>query len=306
MNRRRFLANAVALGAAPVLTSDLALAADKPVQAPKLTPPLVGSQLYGWGQYYDREGRDLDRNLDVVLSALRDAGYDYAEGTLDVAKPDNTAAFAEKLKKKGLKTVSLYSGGAFHVLGKANETAEKIAVAAKTAAKSGFAIINVNPDPIGRDKTDAELVIQAEALTELGEELRKLGMKLGIHHHTPELRNGAKEFHSNFARCPQDTVGFCYDVHWVYRGGIPPSECLPRYGNRVVSWHLRQSRDQIWWEDLDSGDIDYVAVARVARDQKIPAFYTVELALESGTRITRSVVENHARSRAFVKQVMSA
>lgn len=306
MNRRRFLANAAALGAAPVLTSDFALAADKPVVAPKLTPPLVGSQLYGWGQYYGRDGKDLDRNLGEVLSALRDAGYDYAEGTLDVAKPDNTAAFAEQLKKKGLKPVSLYSGGALHVVGKANETAEKIAVAAKTAAKAGFAIINVNPDPIGRDKTDAELVTQAEALVELGEELRKLGMKLGIHHHTPELRNGAKEFHSNFSRCPQDTVGFCYDVHWVYRGGIPPSECLPRYGNRVVSWHLRQSRDQIWWEDLDSGDIDYVVVARFARDQKIPAFYTVELALESGTRITRSVVENHARSRAFVKQVMSA
>lgn len=306
MNRRHFLATAAALGAAPVLNSDLALAAEKPVVAPKLTPPLVGSQLYGWGQYYEREGKDLDRNLDEVMSALRDAGYDYAEGTLDVAKPDNTAAFAEKLKKKGLKPVSLYSGGALHVVGKANETAEKIAVAAKTAAKSGFAILNVNPDPIGRDKTDAELVTQAEALTELGEELRKLGMRLGIHHHTPELRNGAKEFHSNFARCPQDTVGFCYDVHWVYRGGIPPSECLPRYGNRVVSWHLRQSRDQIWWEDLDAGDIDYVAVARVAKDLKIPAFYTVELALESGTRITRSVVENHARSRAFVKQVMSA
>jgi len=302
MNRRQFLA-----AAGPGLLSVLpgsAAALRIHTATPRLKPPLVGSQLYGWGQYYQREGRDLWAHLDEVLSALRDAGYDYAEGSLDVGDPANNARFAERLKKKGLRPVSLYSGGAFHVLGKASETAERIAVASREAAKAGFAILNVNPDPIGRDKTDAELIIQAEALVELGEELRKLGMKLGIHHHTPELANGAREFHSNFNRCPRELVGFCYDVHWVYRGGIPPSECLPRYGDRVVSWHLRQSRDQIWWEDLDTGDLNYAAVAAVVRSKRLPAFYTVELAIEPGTRITRSAVANHAHSRDFVKRVM--
>lgn len=304
MNRRRFLATAASTGAIALLPDRLAAAAAKPVTAPRLKPPLVGSQLYGWGQYYERDGKRLSEHQDEVLSALRDAGYDYAEGTLDVVTTDNNAKFAERLKKKGLKPVSLYAGGAMHVLGKASETAEKIAVAAAAAAKSGFAIINVNPDPIGRDKTEDELVIQAEALVELGEELKKSGIRLGIHHHTPELRNRAREFHSNFARCPAGLVDFCYDVHWVYRGGITPAQCLPWYGDRIVSWHLRQSRDQIWWEDLASGDIDYPAIARYARDHRLPAFYTVELAIEPGTRITRSVVENHARSRAFVRQVM--
>lgn len=298
MDRRQFLTAAVGSGFLDILPNSASAA------APRLTPPLVGSQLYGWGQYYDRDGQKLAEHLDEVLSALRDAGYHYAEGSLDVAVPENNARFAERLKKKGLKPVSLYTGGAVHVLGKASETAERISVAARAAAKAGFGIINFNPDPIGRDKTEAELEIQAEALTELGVELKKAGVKLGIHHHTPELRNRAREFHSNFARCPRDLVGFCYDVHWLYRGGMAPAECLPRYGDRVVSWHLRQSRDQIWWEDLAPGDIDYAAVARWAREQRLPAFYTVELALEPGTRITRSVVENHAKSRAFVKQVM--
>ena len=72
---------------------------------PRLVPPLVGSQLYGWGQYQDRAGKKLPEHLDEVLSALRDAGYDYAEGNLDVAKPADNAKFAEQLKKKGLKPV---------------------------------------------------------------------------------------------------------------------------------------------------------------------------------------------------------
>lgn len=297
MNRRQFLA---AVGA----SAGLAPVGRSAVESPKLVPPLVGSQLYGWSQYYEREGKVLSAHLDDVLSALRDSGYDYAEGTLDTTNPDQNARFAERLAAKGLKPVSLYSGGALHVLGKASETAEQITRASAAAAKAGFGIINVNPDPLGRPKTEAELAIQADALTELGIELARLGLKLGIHHHTPELANNGREFHSNFQKCSPEQVGFCYDVHWVYRGGISPAECLPQYGSRIVSWHLRQSRDQTWWEDLDSGDLDYPMVARFAQEQRLPAFYTVELALESGTKITRSVVENHARSREYVKRVM--
>ncbi len=306
MNRRDFIAVASGVAAAGAAATLPLIGADTKVSppVPKPAPPLVGSQLYGWGQYYQREGKDLYANLDDVFKALRDAEFDYAEGNLDLNTPANNARFAERLRKNNLKAVSLYTGGAMHVLGKASETAERIARAAKEAGKAGFGIINVNPDPIGRPKTDAELAIQAEALNELGKELKALDLKLGIHHHTPELANGAREFHSNFERCPRELVGFCYDVHWIYRGGITPEQCLPMYGDRVVSWHLRQSRNQIWWEDLDTGDLDYAAVARHARTYQLPAFYTVELALENGTQVTRTAAQNHALSRQFVKRVM--
>ncbi len=299
MQRREFLVAGAVFGGAWALGA----AEVKKPAGPKLKAPMVGSQLYGWGQYYDRNGRDFTKNLDEVLLALKDAGYDYAEGSLDVTTTDNNAKFANRLKKQGLKPVSLYTGGATHVLGRASETCERIARAAKESAKAGFGIINFNPDPIGRAKTDRELEIQAAALSELGEELKDLGVKLGLHHHTPEMANAGYEFHSNFRRCPADTVGFCYDVHWVYRGGIQPAECLKTYGDRIVSWHLRQSRDQIWWEDLDTGDIDYAAIAAEVKSRKLPQFFTVELAIEGGSKITRTVVENHARSRKFVERV---
>jgi inosose dehydratase len=316
MNRREFLVGGSVAGVAwaasaatsktnaPAAKTNAPAAAPAKYSPPKLKAPLVGSQLYGWGQYSQREGRDFNAHLDDTLSALKDAGYDYAEGNLDVRIPENNAKFAERLRKRGLQPVSLYTGGATHIVGKATETVERIGAAAYEAAKAGFGIVNFNPDPIGRPKTDRELEIQAEALRELGEQLSGWGIKLGIHHHTPELSDGAKEFHSNFAKCPAPHVGFCYDVHWVYRGGIAPAECLAQYGSRIVSWHLRQSRDQIWWEDLDTGDLDYTAIAKAVKAQRLPQFYTVELALEAGTKVTRSSVENHARSRQFVKRVL--
>ncbi len=268
--------------------------------------PVVGSQLYGWGQYYSRDGKRLEDHLDEVFASLRDAGFDYAEGNLDVADPDGNGRFAERLRARGLRPVSLYTGGAFHEAARADETVGRITAAARVAAGAGFGVIVCNPDPIGRAKTDAELLVQARALSDLGDALSALGLRLGLHHHTPELADGAREFHSNFDRTRAGRVDFCIDTHWMYRGGVPPMDALGRYGDRVVSWHLRQSREKVWWEDLDAGDIDYTAIARLARERSMAPRYTVELALEAGTRITRTVVENHARSREFVRRVFGA
>jgi inosose dehydratase len=269
------------------------------------TKPLVGSQLYGWGQYYQREGKKLDEHLDEVLSALRDAGYDYAEHNLSGSAEGNVK-FGERLKSKGLRPACLYTGAALHETDKAEQNVERLAAAARGAKEAGFAVINCNPNPIGRDKTDEELATQAKWLGVFGQKLRELGLHLGVHNHTPEMKNGAKEFHANFRQTDAAQVGFCYDVHWVFRGGVLPPETLAAYGSRIVSWHLRQSRDKIWWEDLDSGDVDYELIARTARDKKLAPIYSVELALEGGTKITRSVVENHARSREFVRRMFGA
>lgn len=282
--------------------SSVLAAAPRAVAAASAPQPLVGSQLYGWGQYYQRAGKRLDEHLDEVFSALRDAGYDFAEGFLNVDQPEANQRFAERLRAKGLQPVTLYTGGRLHDE-RASEVVQRLLAAARVAREAGFRILNCNPDPIGRAKTDAELQRQAAALTELGRGLQALGLKLGIHHHTPELADQAREFHFNFHHTPAWLVGFNIDVHWMYRGGLPPLDALRAYGDRVVSWHLRQSRDGTWWEDLDTGDVDYTAIARYAREHHLAPVYAVELALEEGTRITRTVVENHRRSREFVRRV---
>jgi hypothetical protein len=80
---------------------------------------------------------------------------------------------------------------------------------------------------------------------------------------------------------------------------------LRDYSKRIHTWHLRQSREGIWWEDLDTGDVDYSYIAKYAKDHSLPRNYTVELALEKGTKITRNAVENHRRSIEFVRRVMT-
>jgi inosose dehydratase len=261
---------------------------------------LVGSNIFGWGQYAQRDKKKLD--VEEVISALRDCGYDYLESNLDVGQPENNARFAAQLRAKGLQPVSLYTGARVHEAGKAHEAVTRILAAAKVCKEAGFRAISCNADPIGREKTDEELATQAAALTELGQGLNQLGLKLGIHHHMPEMAKQAREFHYTFRHTPPSVVGFCYDVHWVWKGGVAPKDALREYGDRVVTWHLRQSHNGVWYEELASGDIDYEAVAKFAREHNLPRRFTVELALEGGTKVTRSVVENHRLSREFVRK----
>ena len=300
LDRRSFLKTSAAVAAVGAFQSG-PLAA----QAESKINPMIGSQLYGWGQYYSRAGKNAYKNLDEIFSALRDSGYNYAEGNLDAGTPEKNAEFADKLRKKGLQPVSLYTGGALHD-DTAEATVDRFLIAAKACKTAGFQVINCNPNPIGREKTDEELKRQVKALKDLGTGLNEIGMKLGVHHHTPAMKNDAREFRYNFDETRAGTVGFCYDVHWVFRGGVQPGDALKQYGNRVVSWHLRQSREGIWWEDLAKGDIDYTMVAEYARQNGLPPLYTVELAIEEGTKITRGVVANHASSLEFVRQVFVA
>src|ERR1035437_6079486 len=297
----RHLSSAFALGAAmSPLTGSLA-AENGRAAAQKA---LVGSNLYGWGQYAQRDKKKFD--VEEVISALRDTGYDYLESTLNVAQPEENAKFAEQLRAKGLQPVSLYTGARVHEAAQAEAVVARILAAAKVCQQAGFRVISCNADPIGREKTDEELKTQAAALSELGEGLNALGLKLGMHHHMPEMANHAREFHYNFDHTKPDVVGFCYDVHWVWKGGVMPLDALKQYGDRVITWHLRQSRDGVWWEDLDTGDVDYEAVAKYAKEHSLPRRFTIELALEAGTKITRSVLENHRRSREFVRRVFES
>ena len=112
VSRRGFLLTGGAAVAVATFGPVTSLAADKPAAQP--SKPLVGSQIYGWGQYYQREGRDLNAHLGDVMSALRDAGYDYLESNVDVGTPENNARFAEQLRAKGLQPVCLYTGARLH------------------------------------------------------------------------------------------------------------------------------------------------------------------------------------------------
>jgi inosose dehydratase len=199
----------------------------------------------------------------------------------------------------------VYNGGVMHEEEQARKTIEQTLQLAEWTKGAGTVAINVNPSPKpnrGR-KTDAELDTQARALNRLGSELRVRGMKLLIHHHDPELMENAREWKHIVKNTDPKLVSFCVDVHWVLRGGHDPAafvrEALPRTG----SYHLRNSKQGVWLEELADGDVDYRTIAADFKKAKFSGYLVVELAYEKETQITRPLEENLKRSRLWAERV---
>jgi sugar phosphate isomerase/epimerase len=301
--RRNFLRSAALSAAALAARPALTLGADDPPPPPKYK---IGTQLYSWAAFYERNQQSVTDHLDDVMAAARDCGYDYLECPLNVENPEKNTDLAWKLKAKGFALTSIYLSGTFHETATAVANVYRYLEAAKAAYEAGFTILTCSPKSIGRDKKPAELSTQVTALRRLGEGMAKFGMRLAIHNQPTDARRGGWEYQYNFRQSPGKVVGFCLDVGTLFKGGVLPMDALKENSSRLVSWHLRQCREGVWLEELTQGDIDYEAVIAHAKQYRLPPLYTVALQLDKETKVTRSVIENHKRSRAYLKALLDA
>ncbi|MBI4602359.1 MAG: TIM barrel protein [Planctomycetes bacterium] len=267
--------------------------------------PRVAAQLYVWTQHFGAKGQRLEDRLDEALAATRRAGYGAVQGWLDAcATPEKARATLEALRKNGLVMRAAYTDGRLHEEDAAAKASEEILRKARIARDHGLELVVMNPDPIGREKTDQELAVQARSLEALGSRLRDLGLRLAVHSHDPEMRSGAREWRHVLRSTTARNVSFCLDLHWVLRGGQDPIALLEEAGPRVADLHLRNSRDGVWLEDLGPGDIDHGRVADALRKIGYGGTYTVELAHEPRTELTRPLEESLRRSLAFVRETL--
>lgn len=260
--------------------------------------------MYVCSQISAEQARPLDDLLDAFFGDIVSAGFSAIEWDLSrAATANNAEALLQHLRRFGLAVPTLYAGGAFHTKDAADRTVAAILRAAEAARSLGTVGLIVNPDPIGREKTDAELACQAQALEELGAGLRGMGMWLAVHTHDVEMRHNAREFRWNLERTEPDLVSLCADIHWIYRGGQDPALILRQYLGRVRSLHLRQSRQAVWCEELGAGDVEYWQIADILREARWQGPLVLELAYEPRTQRTRSLREALARSRAYIRGI---
>jgi inosose dehydratase len=162
---------------------------------------------------------------------------------------------------------------------------------------------NPEPKPAGAQKTDAELTLQAKGLNTLGRFLKDDGLELRVHHHTPELVDNAREWRHILHNTDPEYVALCLDLDWVEQGGFKPLDLLREAGTRVHEIHLRNSKDKLWLEDLEDGDIDYREIADYLKKASLKPLLVVELAYRDNTLVTRPLAEDLRLSRMYAEKV---
>lgn len=266
----------------------------------------VGTQAYPWHQYFERKNLRLEDRLDEALTETARSGLTLWEPSARLAA--EVAPLASRIRAHGLEMPSLYSGGRLHEADEGGEV-ERLYGVGVALAESGGRILVVNPDPIAwgkpLDKDDAALRRQAAHFDRLGARLKPHGVTLAFHFHEPEWRAAGREVHHMMLATDPAHLSVCYDGHWLWQGcgrsQTMVEDFVKLYGDRVVSLHLRQSRDGVWHETFDDGDLDWKAPLALLAKAGFNGPAILEVAHHPGTAETLSMTDAHAKSADYAR-----
>jgi inosose dehydratase len=267
--------------------------------------PKLSVEIYIWIQHLESEKKTLAEGVEEVLASFHGAGYRRVELNQDFFQPALRERTFTLLAKNHLAPETVYAGTTLHETAAAEKSVRAVVELARLLKPHGTRVIVTNPSPKPGQalKSEEELDTQAKNVNRLAEEISGLGMKLALHHHTPELLEHAREWRHLMQHTDPNRVFCCVDVHWAYRGGQEVMSFLSETGDRLVELHLRNSRQGIWMEDFGPGDIDYEKVADYLRGISFKGYLVVELAYEKGTQITRSLDQDLRLSRLYTEKV---
>lgn len=301
--RREILGKAAKLAGAALIPPGLVWGSTK--SGPTGYAPKLSVEGYIWTQYFDSRKLTLPEGEEEALRETHQAGYTRMELSAEFFAPKVRKHTQELLAKFELSPESVYAGTTLHEPHTAEMSIRSVLELAAFLKPLGTRVIITNPSPKpnqGR-KSDNELKTQAHYINELGTALRRRGIRLLLHHHTPELREQAREWWYELGHTSPKAAGCCVDVHWAYRGGQEVMPFLQRVGRRVESLHLRNSQHGVWMEDFGPGDVDYAPVAAYLHQINYDGFLVVELAYEKGTPMTRGLEEDLRRSRLYTEKI---
>ena len=287
--------------AATAVLGNAAFSADAQKRLP------VSINQYTVASFYARDGVDFGKNIDSCLAEMKAAGADGLEAMINTAA--DSEMYGNALKKQEMIMRSIYLSGNLHEKDAAIGEFERMLTAAKKASEFGTKIAVLNP-AVKEGKSDEELIFQSQNFNKLGAEMLKFGVSLSFHYHTTELQFAGREFHHLLCGTDPKNMGICFDVHWSYRASgnsaVSAYDHARLYGDRVVEFHLRQSKDRVWTELFGDGDIDYQLVADVVAKHGKKPFIVLEQAPENGTPNTMKSAEIFKKSLETTRKIFAA
>jgi len=265
----------------------------------------ISVESYIFQQYAERQKKPLGDIIDEIFPMVRKAGFHNIELNPAFFTRDLRNRVLTALRSNALSMPSVYVGGGMHTKALAQQTTKLALEIAEICKPFGCTAVVNNADPKlpHAQKTDEELAIEADSFNQLGRALGQKEFQLRVHNHTPEMMDNAREWRYILRNTDPKYVSFCLDLDWVHQGGLDPMELLREAGKRVTEIHVRNSKDKLWLESVESGDIDYRKIAELLNVEGVKPLVVVELAYRENTAITRPLGEDLRLSRIYTERV---
>ncbi len=242
-----------------------ALAYDRSVFANTASPP-IGVQLY--------TVRNLIQNdLAGTLTAIRKIGY------------QNVEAFAAEytMSARDLRTAILDAGLS---VPSAHFGYDRLESQFDYAKELGVECIICSMIPRSVANSAEGYKRGAEQFNKWGEQAKKMGLRFGFHNHDAEFQpyGDVTGFDVLMRYTDPALVRWQMDCYWVAQAGHDPVAMLRRYGERMMSLHLKDRKPNAptsfntgpgaaHFAPVGEGTIDWVSIFRLAAKDHIPYMF---------------------------------
>ena len=262
-------------------------------------------EAYIFQQYAAQQHKKLGEVLSEVIPMAGAAGFRNIELNSEFFAPNLRARTLDLVRSSRLAMPSVYVGGIMHEAAPALETIHRAAEIGGICKPFGCVAVvhNPSPKPQNAEKSDNELKRQTTMLNRMGQTLGQNGLALRVHHHTPEMVGNAREWRYILHNTNPKYVQLCMDLDWVHQGNQNPLTLLKEAGKRVTEIHVRNSKNKLWLEAVEDGDVDYREIARYLNTAGLSPLIVAELAYAPKTQITRPLEEDLRRSRLYTEQI---
>lgn len=186
-----------------------------------------------------------------MLATIKHTGYDGFEIGVQRVDLSDAAQFRAQVADAGLETAGIHThfrldqpdwiDGAEAYVQRSAEFAA--AVNAPYLPMSGRRMI----------KTDEQLALMADLLNNFGRIAATNGLRFCYHHHDWELADDWRELRFLMANTDPDYVGILSDIGWIIKAGQTISDVLDAYGNRIVTFHVKDAPADGWFTELGKG-----------------------------------------------------
>jgi inosose dehydratase len=274
-------------------------------QPSRHAPSRMSVEGYIFQQYATRQKKPLSDIVEEAFSMARQAGFHNIEINTAFFEESMRARTLSSLHSNGLRMPSVYVGGAMHEERLAEQTLARALEIAALCRPFGCSAVVTNPDPKpgGARKSDDELAVESRSLNRVGQALKSKGYELRVHHHTPQLVENAREWRHILHHTDPRNVALCLDLDWVHQAGLEPLVLLREAGPRAHEIHVRNSKNKLWLESFEDGDIDYRPIAAYLKQQNLQPLVVVELAYRENTPVTHSLADDLRASRIYAERI---
>jgi sugar phosphate isomerase/epimerase len=235
--------------------------------------------------------QDMDRDIDVTLSAVAGMGYNwiegakYSDGLFYKLKP---SGFRKKVESFGLKFISshnekLNSSNIDRVIGDCSEAGLKYVVLPSLHGDWGKSLDGYKQ--------------AADFLNLAGKKCRKAGMKFGFHNHSIEFKPIDNQIPYDILVKNTDPklVVFELDLCWIIAGEQCAIEYINKFPGRFELWHMKDMSADKKDSTIGEGTIDFGPIYALAKKAGLKYWF-----VEQDDCLTHTPLESAKISRDFL------